>query len=241
MKRAKLAGFTLIELLVVIAIIAILAAILFPLMANAKERARQIKCLDNLKQLSIAVTQYCDDFDGRLPIARITGVYQEWSGSQGVGQWCYPERGGLYRYVKNVNIYKCPTDSTTSADAITGTIPAGKTKKDYPLSYTMNTDFWGPNRTANAAGNTSVRIQSIVRTKEVLMLIHETHTRINDGDFNWMEGGLNDLPSKVHYEGTTLVYVDTHAAWRSFEQLRKARNEGQWSVNQNRTPPSNQL
>ncbi len=61
-------GFTLIELLVVIAIIAILAAILFPVFARAREKARQTSCLSNLKQLSLGVLMYAQDYDERLPM-----------------------------------------------------------------------------------------------------------------------------------------------------------------------------
>lgn len=61
-------GFTLIELLVVIAIIAILAAILFPVITAAKEQGRQTKCLNNLKQLTLAVPQYCEDNAGVMPV-----------------------------------------------------------------------------------------------------------------------------------------------------------------------------
>jgi len=66
MKRSR-NGFTLIELLVVIAIIAILAAILFPVFARAREKARQTSCLSNLKQLSLAILMYAEDYDETLP------------------------------------------------------------------------------------------------------------------------------------------------------------------------------
>src|SRR5688572_32454704 len=66
--HGRRAGFTLIELLVVIAIIAILAAILFPVFAQAREKARQAGCLSNLKQIGNALTMYIRDFDENLPV-----------------------------------------------------------------------------------------------------------------------------------------------------------------------------
>lgn len=71
MKRRQ--AFTLIELLVVIAIIAILAAILFPVFAKAREKARQISCLSNLKQIGLGIMQYATDYDGKFPM----GTYNE--------------------------------------------------------------------------------------------------------------------------------------------------------------------
>ena len=101
MKNAKKIGFTLIELLVVIAIIAILAAILFPVFAQAREKARAITCISNLKQLGLAVTQYEQDFDEACP----NGV-NPYGGGQG---WA----GQVYVYVKSTGAFKCPDDSTT--------------------------------------------------------------------------------------------------------------------------------
>ena len=79
----KRRGFTLIELLVVIAIIAILAAILFPVFARARERARQSACLSNLKQIGVAFFMYTEDSDGRMPDRRdlkssLPGGFRPW-------------------------------------------------------------------------------------------------------------------------------------------------------------------
>jgi prepilin-type N-terminal cleavage/methylation domain-containing protein len=68
MKATQHRGFTLIELLVVIAIIAILAAILFPVFAQAREKARQTQCLSNLRQTGTALLMYASDYDNRVPI-----------------------------------------------------------------------------------------------------------------------------------------------------------------------------
>jgi len=104
-------GFTLIELLVVIAIIAILAAILFPVFAKAREKARQSSCLSNIKQISLGILTYTQDYDETMPFAKmLTAVpcpskvspdptlYQLWCDS-------------IYPYVKNAQIFACPSRS----------------------------------------------------------------------------------------------------------------------------------
>ncbi len=116
--RAKVRhGFTLIELLVVIAIIAILAAILFPVFAKAREKARQTSCLSNEKQLGLGFTQYVQDNDERLP----QGTVLNPMGGQGWASQIYP-------YVKSTGVYKCPDDSAQG-----GTNPV-----TYPVSYGYN-------------------------------------------------------------------------------------------------------
>ena len=86
-------GFTLIELLVVIAIIAILAAILFPVFAKAREKARQTSCLSNYRQITLAAFMYMEDYDGRF--ADLSGGYG----------WYLP----LQSYVHNDQIFRCPS------------------------------------------------------------------------------------------------------------------------------------
>ena len=128
-RRAR--GFTLIELLVVIAIIAILAAILFPVFAKAREKARQASCSSNLKQTGLAVQQYVQDYDELLPI--------------GTSYWYAPGGGGsaartdpvpwwilLNPYMKNDKILICPSDNTESLGTPWGT---------YKLSYCANMCF----------------------------------------------------------------------------------------------------
>lgn len=95
-------GFTLIELLVVIAIIAILAAILFPVFAKAREKARQSSCLSNVKQIMLGVLQYAQDYDEVLPIGysgSLGGLPQNWN----------DPNGRVSPYLKNSQIWVCPS------------------------------------------------------------------------------------------------------------------------------------
>jgi prepilin-type N-terminal cleavage/methylation domain-containing protein/prepilin-type processing-associated H-X9-DG protein len=108
--RSQRRGFTLIELLVVIAIIAILAAILFPVFAQAREKARQAGCMSNAKQLGLALMQYAQDWDESHP-----GV---WFGPVSAAPWSQPSNATLYYkwmdavypYVKNEQVFNCPSD-----------------------------------------------------------------------------------------------------------------------------------
>lgn len=218
--RDERSGFTLIELLVVIAIIAILAAILFPVFANAKERARQAKCLNNLKQLSTALLQYANDNDGRLPsIAwEYYGTSNDWCGTDGTHKMAHPERGQLWKYTRTVNIYICPTDFQRPAKDITQPTIDLSVQRRYPLSYSVNGDLQGwkldslPNR----------------RPTKVLLIIHEDRRTINDGLFLWKNNPW-DLPEKVHYDGTTAAYLDGHARWVSYLELKRQRDGMEWS------------
>jgi prepilin-type N-terminal cleavage/methylation domain-containing protein/prepilin-type processing-associated H-X9-DG protein len=104
-------GFTLIELLVVIAIIAILAAILFPVFAKAKEKAKQASCMSNMKQIALALIQYATDYDDRLPIGGLQGtgvpIGTAWDGRPVVDY--YDWRSSMQPYVKNAAITLCPS------------------------------------------------------------------------------------------------------------------------------------
>ena len=96
-------GFTLIELLVVIAIIAILASILFPVFARAREKARETSCRSNLKQIGLALHMYVSDYDDLLPVANDEPVGHPENGTVGLPDIIQP-------YVKNKQVHRCPSD-----------------------------------------------------------------------------------------------------------------------------------
>jgi prepilin-type N-terminal cleavage/methylation domain-containing protein/prepilin-type processing-associated H-X9-DG protein len=129
-------AFTLIELLVVIAIIAILAAILFPVFAQAREKARAISCLSNMKQFSLGVLMYVQDYDESFPLANFYDIVHYPSYDANAYQWSSQRCIGPY--IKNGDIFRCPDDSITgSAQSwYSGGMPT--TIKPYPLSYIAN-------------------------------------------------------------------------------------------------------
>jgi prepilin-type N-terminal cleavage/methylation domain-containing protein/prepilin-type processing-associated H-X9-DG protein len=129
----KSRGFTLIELLVVIAIIAILAAILFPVFAQAREKARAISCVSNMKEVSLSVLMYVQDYDETYPQASF------WNTSQG-----FPSGYNLWSgvnvtqpYIKNKQVLLCPDDNPGTVDASIKTA-LGPTRPPVGSSYMPN-------------------------------------------------------------------------------------------------------
>ncbi|MCW3058817.1 MAG: prepilin-type N-terminal cleavage/methylation domain, partial [Capsulimonas sp.] len=126
MKRraVRQSAFTLIELLVVIAIIAILAAILFPVFAKAREKARQISCASNQKQLGLGLIQYVQDYDESYPMGREDKGFS--------GGWAH----FVGPYVKSRGIFRCPDDPEADYN---GAPPAGSVGWVWTeVSYAIN-------------------------------------------------------------------------------------------------------
>jgi prepilin-type N-terminal cleavage/methylation domain-containing protein len=151
-------AFTLIELLVVIAIIAILAAILFPVFAQAREKARQASCMSNLKQIGLGMLQYTQDYDETFPI--------DWQGGLGTGSWgngsCVNWVISTQPYIKSIQILKCPDDAYAKLacsylmNNYLDQAPQAKAKN--PAGLVMITegqvnDQWWPPNTANTYGS----------------------------------------------------------------------------------------
>src|SRR5213080_4811739 len=100
----KRRGFTLIELLVVIAIIAILAAILFPVFAQARDKARMATCISNMRQIGSALMMYVQDYDETYPYIR----FHEWSAERGTH--CYVWRNAIRPYLNSIDVLACPSN-----------------------------------------------------------------------------------------------------------------------------------
>ena len=106
--KFRIGGFTLIELLVVIAIIAILAAILFPVFARARENARRASCSSNLKQIGLGLLQYTQDYDERLP------AWANGPSTTSNATTSYKWIDAIFPYVKSEQLFTCPSDGATN-------------------------------------------------------------------------------------------------------------------------------
>jgi len=139
-------AFTLIELLVVIAIIAILAAILFPVFAKAREKARTISCVSNQKQLGLSFMQYVQDNDEKLPAA--------WDTNAGPGGSSRSWGVAVFPYVKSLGVFHCPSNTLAEQSGLmncdgfnhgpvnnTGNWSCGSSAPQIPAGYAMNSDL----------------------------------------------------------------------------------------------------
>ncbi|NSW55216.1 MAG: DUF1559 domain-containing protein [Armatimonadetes bacterium] len=194
---AKRSGFTLIELLVVIAIIAILAAILFPVFARAREKARQTSCLSNLKQLGLAAQMYAQDYDETLPRLNIGPgplTYTLPNGTTYSGYMLW--HTSIYPYLKNYQMLSCPSDSVRYAGNYTG---GG--------SYGLNSLNSG-----QALGSINYPAESMF------------FAEANGGDSYNLDGdtaGANDemLAAPRHNDGLNNAFVDGHAKWMNVKNI----------------------
>jgi prepilin-type N-terminal cleavage/methylation domain-containing protein/prepilin-type processing-associated H-X9-DG protein len=187
-------GFTLIELLVVIAIIAILAAILFPVFAQAREAARASSCLSNVKQLSLGMMMYVQDYDERFPNWNWT--FNCYGGNNGLPRdssnfWTM----AIYPYVKNTQIYRCPDDTLQWYDLWAGCSDDGGTHDLFGGSVPGNyvsygfAEYYG-NNTPYAACKSPARMLMIADSATQLVAI---------GPLGWWNSGPNSIVARAAF------------------------------------------
>jgi prepilin-type N-terminal cleavage/methylation domain-containing protein len=208
-KLRKNHAFTLIELLVVIAIIAILAAILFPVFAQARQKARTTTCLSNLKQVVIANTMYLQDYDDHFPMAK-----RDWPQAAMVDVW-----NGLGPYIKNTSMFICPNDPGPAWNIRWSRwFPSYKTEPQllYPSSYYYFQPFYhnfNPNPKVPAK-QTNGPLQSMPQAA----VLYPTQKAI----FTCYAGQHSP-------DSEALVFVDGHAKMTPHAQLNESMPFGPWN------------
>mgnify|MGYP001088132233 CR=1 FL=1 len=190
-------GFTLIELLVVIAIIAILAAILFPVFARAREKARQTSCLNNVKEITLGLKMYSQDYDEMMPETAVGAP--SWVAP--AGDTCIvglmPWVISIYPYLKNTQIWNCPSVSAAwSGD-----------QNFQNVTYAIN---------YYACGVANAKFNFVAETCVL------ADAEGGDADWNPLNGEGSIMPSlgancdsiaPRHNEGANIGFFDGHAKW----------------------------
>ncbi|MFH2068567.1 MAG: DUF1559 domain-containing protein [Candidatus Omnitrophota bacterium] len=188
-------GFTLVELLVVIAIIAILAALLLPAFSRAREKGRQAVCINNLKQLYLALELYANAYNETYPRAAGTIAWDEVDVDDGTYGWMQQ----IFPYVQNKKIYKCPSD------------------RDSEYSY-----FLGARAAYVATGDrANIQRKSILYSSAYVLAgdtIGWNFTDCDKDDYsqNCVGGPANGTPYedwRVHTEGQNILFADGHCKW----------------------------
>jgi prepilin-type N-terminal cleavage/methylation domain-containing protein/prepilin-type processing-associated H-X9-DG protein len=226
-------GFTLIELLVVIAIIAILAAILFPVFARARENARRASCQSNLKQIGLGVLQYIQDYDERYPLRRGTA-------NDGVNDPHNMWYGGITPYLKSAQIFQCPSDS----NAPNASLDHGGYSDYFYNSLLHNKSQARLSATAQTIMLGDIGYYSTDPAREDLK-ISDGCDNDNDGDTctnpptTPAPGGLATIdnggrvPSaQRHLEGANYAFADGHVKWFK----GNSNNQSASILNGNTTP-----
>lgn len=230
-------GFTLVELLVVLAILAVLVAILFPVFAQARERARMSACSSNLRQIGHGMTMYLQDYDETYPYSRFHGalfIAQE----RRIDCW----RNRLQPYVRSVDVFGCPSnprsrgvpgDPKTNAEGWE-LVPEQRMPISYNLSQCIST-----HRPADSPGvPPPLRAAQIARPARTL-LIAESRSRVSDIGAGWLWGFCDSI--HVHPLGgqANFVYCDGHVQSQRWLNTLYPMTENHWETGERNPDPSN--
>jgi prepilin-type N-terminal cleavage/methylation domain-containing protein/prepilin-type processing-associated H-X9-DG protein len=240
-------GFTLIELLVVIAILAILAALLFPVFAQAREKARQTACLSNLKQIGAALMMYVQDYDGFLPDCCSWSRASVWTGSGGklgasgdltgrcrqvgitmasppkdtlLGPEQNPPRyvqEKLYPYVKNAQVWFCPS---VGRERFFGGDPAFPT-----YGYNGTTYFWNWYADPSNVKNPFSKRRVILISGLLLAAVPQPAIAALLYDAPSYKVIKQPCPVRdqpAHTEGVNVLYADAHVKFNPFDTRQPA-------------------
>ena len=213
-------AFTLIELLVVIAVIAILAAILFPVFARARENARRSACQSNLKQIGLGVLQYTQDYDEKLPINYGSNSA---NGSDPVDVFPYYEAQAnaqmcwivsVQPYVKSWQLFACPAAAKWTDTSWTDGIPTTISDTNYNgngvIFHSISPIYVSASQSLATIPNSA----SIIMVQEYAQRTCDASIRPNSSNATQYKNVLISGQSQIHFDGSNFLFCDGHVKWR---------------------------
>lgn len=238
-------GFTLIELLVVIAIIAILAAILFPVFAQARDKARGASCLSNTKQQSLAFAMYTQDYD-ETTVRTYFGYWGmatcSYPNCPAIGHFPWPKQ--LFPYIKNKDVFTCPSFTSANWDTLKCAYdPAGlcRPEWDFPsvIGYGLNPYV------------SSVSLGKIQAPADTLAIVETRYYPPGHPSYNASWGWYSAyapsgdppafpwsvwLTARRHQDGNNCSFADGHSKYQRFDRITSHANLWMWDTTG--TPPT---
>lgn len=215
-------GFTLIEILVVLVIIMVLASILFPVFSRAREKARQASCMSNMKQIGLALLQYAQDYDEKLPVQSL--AISTDTQSTGITYFADPSHSGwevnwlwaIYPYTKSWKIFVCPSVSQPA----TGTYAPDWSYPNSITTYAANAVVIGRSIAVIPDASDIVWAQEFDTLQNAVFVrpngYYANGTGVFLGEYeDWTRPFLSD----IHSVGGNLLFCDGHVKWRSQSEI----------------------
>jgi prepilin-type N-terminal cleavage/methylation domain-containing protein/prepilin-type processing-associated H-X9-DG protein len=235
-------GFTLIEMLIVIAIIGILAAILFPAFAGARENARRTACMSNLKQLSLGFTLYANDNNERLP-----GSTDAPPGVNKIGGWMFyskfgdpmdptatgdgvfdPKQGSIFPYVKSAQVYVCPNDEVAETSGNSYAINACISRQERNASNVRTINGFQRGKKLSSISNPTSMMMLLEEMRPVGTGYPKEDRSTDDAYFNMVivppdPPSYENFPANRHTDGTVVAFIDGHAKWYKRNDIKEQK------------------
>ncbi len=236
MRRFRKPAFTLIELLVVIAIIAILAAILFPVFAQAREKARMTTCVSNMRQIGTGLVMYAQDYDETYPYIRIRGTDYVW-------------KNAIQPYVKNLNVFACPSNPKSGGcppDPNRKSDPKGlcaegwvsEPTKNMPISYGMNScaETWYPADTKEGRSAPPLTLSQLARPTETIAICELTWATADFHGEEWLQDHCEGVMSHSAGKMGNFIFYDGHVKSKKWLSTLYPITQNNWEVHDHPDP-----